>query len=92
MKIAVITVVVDDAEGIHEQKVLQGKNDEALRKAVGTELPRLIKEYHTESEFCEDEDDNYIRCVAEDLMDEDDDEVYAPSPYQGSGFVQVKYF
>jgi hypothetical protein len=91
MKIAVITVVVDDAEGVYEQKVLQGKTDESLRKAVESELPRLIKDYHTESEFCEDEDDNYIGCVVEDLM-EDVTEIYAPSPYQGSGFVQVKYF
>ena len=84
-------MVVDDAEGIYEQKLLQGKTDAALRKAVASELPRLIKDYHTESEFCEDEDDQYINDIVEDLM-EDETEVYAPSPYQGSGFVQVKYF
>jgi len=42
----------------------------------------------------EEEDDKYIADVVEDLINENDElnQVYSPSPYQGSGFVQVKYF
>jgi len=91
MKVAVITVVIDDSEGVHEQKVLQGKTDEALRKAVVTELPSLVRDFHLDSDFLETEEDQYINDVVEDLM-EDETEVYSPSPYQGSGFIQVRYF
>jgi len=92
MKVAVITLVVDDAEGIHEQKILQAKTYTSLKKAVEVELPRLIRDYHEVSDFLEEEDDQYIADVVEDLMDGDDSEIYAPSCYQGSGFIQVRYF
>jgi len=93
MKVAVITVVIDDAEGIHEQKLLQAKTDEALRKAVATELPSLVRDFHLDSDYLEEEDDQYINDVVEDLMNEDrGEEIYVPSIYQGSGFVQVRYF
>ncbi|MBT6046902.1 hypothetical protein HN803_04640 [candidate division WWE3 bacterium] len=91
MKIAVITVVLDDSYGVEEQKLLQAKTDAALRKTVESELPKLIKQFHIDSDFLEEEDDQYIADVVEDLMN-DEDEVYAPSSYKGSGFVQVRYF
>jgi len=94
MKVAVITVVIDDADGVDTQKFLQAKTIKGLKSAVEKELPKLIKQYHIDSDMLEEEDDKYIADVVEDLINENDElnQVYSPSPYQGSGFIQVYYF
>ena len=88
MKVAVITVVVEDA--IHEQKVLQAKTVKSLRTSVEAELPKIIKQFHIDNDYCEEEDDQYIADIVEDIMSGDD--IFCASDYKGSGFVQVKYF
>ena len=88
---AVITVVINDEDGLNVQKLCEAKTMKGLRSVIKGELPKLLKKFHAVNHFLEEEDDKYIADLVEDFMD-DKTLVYAPSSYQGSGFVQVKYF
>jgi len=89
MKTAVITVVVTDSEGIDHQEIVEAQTIDALEKKLKKILPQLVKDFHDDSDFLVEEDADHCKNVAEDMIDE---EVYSPSCYVGSGFIQVKFF
>jgi len=92
METAILTVVRDGVRGIYEQEIFEAKTLKALKAKLKKHLPDVIKDFHIENDFLEEEDDKYIQEITEDLINEDEDEVYDPSPYEGSGFIQVKHF
>ena len=91
MKIAIITVVIDDADGIDFQKIVEAKTEKGLKSALKGELPKIIKNFHNDNDFLEQENAQFIEDVVEDILEENDNP-YCPSGYHGSGFIQVKYF
>jgi hypothetical protein len=91
MEIAVITVVINEADGINYQEIVEAKTIKALETKLKKKLPEIIKNYHLESDHLEEEDDQYLKDVAEDLID-DRGTPYFPSCYTGSGFIQIKFF
>ena len=91
MKTAVITVVINDSDGIDYQEVVDAKTRDALDKKLMKKLPLIIKGFHETNDFLEEEDEEHFKDVAEDLL-EDETCPYAPSCYVGSGFIQIKFF
>ena len=91
METAVITVVIDDSYGISHQEIVEAKTRDALERKLKKNLPMIIKDFHDENAYLEEESDKHCKDVAEDLI-EDETDPYSPSCYQGSGFVQVKFF
>ncbi len=89
METAVITVVISD--GIDYQEVVEAKDRNKLDKEIMNRLPQIIKLFHDENGFLEQENDEYYKEIAEDII-EDETEPYSPSYYAGSGFIQVKFF
>jgi len=92
MKVAIITVVIDDADGVDVQKIVEAKTTKGLKAAIKSELPKIIRDFHKNNDALEIESARYIDDVVEDLMDENEEDIYCPSGYKGTGFVQVKYF
>jgi hypothetical protein len=90
MKKAVITVVINDEDGVDLQKIIEAKTTKGLDAAIKTELPKILKNFHAANDFLEIEDNQYIADVVDDIMD--GELVYVPSSLVGSGFVQVRYF
>jgi hypothetical protein len=91
MKVAIITVVIDDADGVDVQKIIEAKTTKGLKSALKSELPKIVRNFHNDNPALEEEDDEYIDDVVEDLLSgEYESDVYCPSGYKGSGFVQVK--
>jgi len=90
MKSAIITVVIDDADGVDVQKLIEAKTVKELKASIESELPKIIKNFHKDNEALETEGKKYIDDVVEDFMNGDMD-VYVPSGVKGSGFVQIFY-
>jgi len=40
MKVAIITVVIDDADGVDVQKIIEAKTTKGLKSALKSELPK----------------------------------------------------
>jgi len=91
MKIAVITVVINEANGVNYQEIVEAKTIKTLEKKLKQKLPEIIKKYHLESDHLEEEDDQYLKDITEDLIN-DGEVPYVPSCYVGSGFIQIKFF
>jgi len=92
METAILTVVMSGVRGIHEQEIFDANTLKALQEQIKRHLFDIVKSFHVENDFLEEEDDKYIQEITEDLINKDEDEIYDPSPYEGSGFIQVKYF
>jgi len=89
MKKAVIIVVINDEDGVDLMKILEAKTDQNLQIAIAGELTKVIRNFHESNDYLEFEDENYINDVVVDMLA--GDEVYSPSSYAGSGFVQLRY-
>ena len=90
MKTAVITVVIRDSEGLDYQEIVEAKTKKEIEMKLKKKLPGLIKSFHMNNDFLEEEDDEFCKNIAGDIIE--DGEVYSPTGYADSGFIQVKFF
>jgi len=91
MESAIIVMVIDDADGASVVELVEAKTKTAFLTKLKKRLKSVVKDYHEDNDNLEKESDQYINDVVEDLLDEDQENIYVPSCYQGSGFVQVEY-
>jgi len=68
MLTAVITVVIDDKEGIYEQDVVEAKTENALNAKLKRILFDYIKSFHVDNGYLEEESDEYCKSIAGDIV------------------------